>query len=154
MAQPSSPSTDASEVNTNFQWTFSPIDEINLGTEISGGIGEEAIQAMQTEIDPSVSSNIPGGFHLNCQIEDSRITVELKMDEKESSGADHAYELASILSRVMIQPALEHLSNSNDDTVTIVVPKNPTESCTESYTIGDLMVLGEIGRASCRERVC
>ncbi len=143
MAQPSSSSTeDASAVNTNFQWTFSPIDEINLGTEISGGIGEEAIQAMQSEIDPSVSSDISGGFHLNCQIQDSRITVELKMVEKESSDAAHAYELASILSRVMIQPALEHLSKQKDDTVTIVVPKNPTESCTESYTFGALMARG------------
>lgn len=127
--------------SSSFQWTFSPIDQINLGNQITGGIGFQAIQAMGSNIDSSSASGMDGSFKLVCQIEESRIIVEAEIDVKQATDDVHA--LAAILSRIMIQSALKHLSKqgSGDEDVTIVVPcaNNPTETCTEIYSLEALM---------------
>ncbi len=133
----------------NFQWTFSPIDQINLGKQIKGGVGAGAIHAMQT---PSIAENDPfmmciGSFKLSCQveIENSRITVEAEIPPGDASDDDDLETLAAILSRVMIQSAAATPQFKNGGDVTIVVPsvnnskdRDAYASCTETYALEDL----------------
>lgn len=121
-----------------FHWTFHRIDDVvddddknvhkdaeTTGTG-QGGVGEKALRAMYNgNLLPS-----DGCFYLKCQVDKSGLRIET--DSKEEG------ELISVLSRVMVQTALDFFLESSQISIEVPHQDDPTRLCCETYHVKDL----------------
>jgi 8-oxo-dGTP pyrophosphatase MutT (NUDIX family) len=119
---------DNNVLKGSFTWNCYPIDEVIAGERFDGGVGEQAIGAMNSNLE---SAEKKGGFKLKCSITDTGAMVET---DAKDNGA-----LVTTLSRVMLQSVFEKLSGLDD--ITIIVPSvgNPSIPSSEIYLRQDLM---------------
>lgn len=118
---------DDNDLEGSFTWSCYPIDEVMAGERFDGGVGEQVIDAMKSNLDSAEK----GGFKLKCSIIDTGAIVET---DAKDDGA-----LVTTLSRVMVQSVFEKLSGLDDITIKVPSVGNPSISSTEIYSRQDLM---------------